>query len=159
MSLGPKFGDSPEPDKSFLVIHPDYIEKSREIFKDLKLNIISGKKCFGRFYWKLWWHWTMVEQSNASCLCCYDKTTSNGMAMYSKSDEKTWDQLHSTQSLKIFFMIYLALRLPKISLTFFVVPCNMVELVFMIQKSSTHTLFLIKKQQNVYQNPFMMAQS
>ena len=49
MSLGPKFGYFPEPDKSFLVVHPDYIDTAREIFKDLKLNIVSGKRFLGGF--------------------------------------------------------------------------------------------------------------
>jgi len=49
ISLGLNFGYFPEPDKSFLVIHPDInIENAREIFKDLKINIVSGN-----FFWEV----------------------------------------------------------------------------------------------------------
>ena len=37
------------PDKCFLVVQPDYIDTAREIFKDLKLNIVSGKRFLGGF--------------------------------------------------------------------------------------------------------------
>ena len=49
MEEGPKFGYYPEPDKSYLVVHPDYIAPVQEIFKDFKINIVTGRKFLGGF--------------------------------------------------------------------------------------------------------------
>ena len=49
MEEGPKFGYYAEPDKSYLVVHPDYIEPTQEIFKDFKINLVTGRKFLGGF--------------------------------------------------------------------------------------------------------------
>ena len=36
---GPKFGYFPEPDKSYLVVNPGFVDIAKEHFKDLGLNI------------------------------------------------------------------------------------------------------------------------
>ena len=49
MEEGPKYGYHPEPEKSFLVIHPDHFEKAQEFFQDLNLNIVTGHRFLGGF--------------------------------------------------------------------------------------------------------------
>ena len=45
---GPKFGYFPEPDKSYLVVHPDFVEEVKYHFKDFKINIVTGQRFM---YW------------------------------------------------------------------------------------------------------------
>ena len=49
MEEGPKYGYHPEPEKSFLVVHPDHFEKAQEFFQDLNLNIVTGHRFLGGF--------------------------------------------------------------------------------------------------------------
>ena len=44
---GPKFGDFPEPDKSYLVVHPDFMDKAKEHFKDFNINIVTAQRFLG----------------------------------------------------------------------------------------------------------------
>ena len=48
---GPKYGHGyfPEPEKSYLVVHPDFVEIAKEKFKDFKLNIVTGYRFLGGF--------------------------------------------------------------------------------------------------------------
>ena len=46
---GPKYGYFPEPENSYLVVHPDFIEIAKEKFKDFKLNIVTGYRFLGGF--------------------------------------------------------------------------------------------------------------
>ena len=46
---GPKYGYFPEPEKSYLVVHPDFVEIAKEKFKDFKLNIVTGYRFLGGF--------------------------------------------------------------------------------------------------------------
>ena len=49
MSEGPKFGYFPEPDKSYLVVHADFIDEAKLIFADLNVNIVTGQRFLGGF--------------------------------------------------------------------------------------------------------------
>jgi hypothetical protein len=49
MREGPKLGYYPEPDKSYLVVHSDYIDEAKQIFMGLKINIVTGQKFLGGF--------------------------------------------------------------------------------------------------------------
>ena len=46
---GPKYGYFPEPHKSYLVVHPDFVEEAKEMFKDLKVIVVTGQKFLGGF--------------------------------------------------------------------------------------------------------------
>ena len=39
---GPKYGYFPEPQKSFLVISPEFFDEAEHIFKDLGVKIVTG---------------------------------------------------------------------------------------------------------------------
>ena len=41
---GPKFEYFSEPVKSYLVVHPDFVDKAHEMFKDIKMNIVTGHR-------------------------------------------------------------------------------------------------------------------
>ena len=41
---GPKFGYFPEPEKSYLVVHPDFVEIAKEKFADFKVNIVTSHR-------------------------------------------------------------------------------------------------------------------
>jgi len=46
---GPKYGYFPEPEKSFLIVHPKCVEHAKTYFKDWKINIVSGQRFLGGF--------------------------------------------------------------------------------------------------------------
>ena len=39
MEEGPKFGYFSEPDKSYLVVHPNLVDEAKLLFAELKLNV------------------------------------------------------------------------------------------------------------------------
>ena len=49
MNDGPKFGYYPEPDKSYLIVHPDFIDKAKEMFKQLGIRVVTGRRFLGGF--------------------------------------------------------------------------------------------------------------
>jgi len=49
---GPKYGYFPEPEKSYLVVHQDFVEQAKEMCKDFKLNIVTGHRFLGGLHWK-----------------------------------------------------------------------------------------------------------
>ena len=46
---GPKYGYYPEPQKSFLVVHPDFLDEAETIFSDLHVKIVTGQRFLGGF--------------------------------------------------------------------------------------------------------------
>jgi len=46
---GPKYGYFPEPDKSYLVVHPNFIDEANKLFVDFKVNVVTGKRFLGGF--------------------------------------------------------------------------------------------------------------
>ena len=40
----PKFGYHPEPDKSYLIVHPDFVAEAEEMFKPLGIKIVTGRR-------------------------------------------------------------------------------------------------------------------
>jgi hypothetical protein len=47
---GPKFGYFPEPQKSFLVVHPDFADKAKEMFEQsLGVTVVPGHRFLGGF--------------------------------------------------------------------------------------------------------------
>ena len=49
IATGPKFGYFAEPDKSFLVVHPSFVEQAKEFFKNTNLNIVLGQRFLAGF--------------------------------------------------------------------------------------------------------------
>ena len=49
MIEGPKFGYFPEPDKSYIVIHPDFIQEAQTVFDGMGVQIVTGRKLLGGF--------------------------------------------------------------------------------------------------------------
>jgi hypothetical protein len=49
MLEGPKYGYFPEPQKSYLVVHSDYLKHAQEFFKDFNINIVTGRKFLGGY--------------------------------------------------------------------------------------------------------------
>jgi len=43
------FGYFPEPEKSYLVVQPDFVEEAKDHFKDFKINIVTGQRFLGGF--------------------------------------------------------------------------------------------------------------
>jgi len=39
---GPKYGYFPEPEKSYLVVHPNLLDEAKLLFKDIQINIVTG---------------------------------------------------------------------------------------------------------------------
>jgi len=46
---GPKFGYFPEPEKSYLVVHPSQVEKAKQMFMDFQVNVVTGHRLLGGF--------------------------------------------------------------------------------------------------------------
>ena len=46
---GPKYGYFPEPEKSYLVVHPDFVDIAKEKFADFKMNIVTSHRFLGGF--------------------------------------------------------------------------------------------------------------
>ena len=46
---GPNFGYFPEPEKSYLVVHPDYVDEAKDFFKGYKINIVTGHRSLGGY--------------------------------------------------------------------------------------------------------------
>ena len=46
---GPKYGNYPEPSKSFLVVHPNFVEKAHHLFDRFGIRIVEGRRYLGRF--------------------------------------------------------------------------------------------------------------
>ena len=46
---GPNFGYFPEPEKSYLVVHPDYVGEAKDFFKGYKINIVTGHRFLGGY--------------------------------------------------------------------------------------------------------------
>jgi hypothetical protein len=40
---GPKYGHFPELHKTYLVVHADFVEEAKEMFKDLKVIVVTGQ--------------------------------------------------------------------------------------------------------------------
>ena len=38
---GPKYGYFPEPEKSYLVVHPNLLDEAKLLFKDIQINIVT----------------------------------------------------------------------------------------------------------------------
>ena len=49
MEEGPKFGYFPEPDKSYLVVHPNQVDEAKLLFAKLKVNMVTGNRFLGGF--------------------------------------------------------------------------------------------------------------
>ena len=49
MNDGPKFGYYPEPDKSYLIVHPDFVDKAEEMFKQLGIRVVTCRRFLGGF--------------------------------------------------------------------------------------------------------------
>jgi hypothetical protein len=49
ISEGPKYGYFPEPEKSYLVVHPDFVEIAKEKFIDFKVNVVTSHRFLGGF--------------------------------------------------------------------------------------------------------------
>ena len=46
---GPKFGYFPEPNKSYIVVNPDFIDEATTIFGEMGIQIVTGRKFLGGF--------------------------------------------------------------------------------------------------------------
>ena len=46
---GPKFGYFPEPEKSYIVVHPDQVDAANKLFIDYKINVVTGHRFLGGF--------------------------------------------------------------------------------------------------------------
>jgi hypothetical protein len=46
---GPKFGYFPEPEKSYLVVHANFVNEAKILFADYKVNIVTGQRFLGGF--------------------------------------------------------------------------------------------------------------
>ena len=46
---GPKFGYFPVPDKSYLVVSPNFVEKAKQLFSPYGINIVEGHRVLGGF--------------------------------------------------------------------------------------------------------------
>ena len=49
MKEGPKYGYYPSPEKSYLVVHPNFVEKAQTLFADFKVNVVTGFRFLGGF--------------------------------------------------------------------------------------------------------------
>jgi hypothetical protein len=46
---GPKYGYYPEPSKSYLVVHPKFVEHAKILFAGFNINIVTGSRFLGGF--------------------------------------------------------------------------------------------------------------
>jgi len=46
---GPKYGYYPSPEKSYLVVHPNFVERAQTLFADFKVNVVTGFRFLGGF--------------------------------------------------------------------------------------------------------------
>ena len=46
---GPKYGYYPEPSKSYLVVHPNFVEKAHQLFDRFGIRIVEGRRYLGGF--------------------------------------------------------------------------------------------------------------
>ena len=46
---GPKYSYYPEPSKSYLVVHPNFVEKAHQLFDRFGIRIVEGRRYLGRF--------------------------------------------------------------------------------------------------------------
>ena len=46
---GPNFGYFPEPEKSYLVVHPHYVNKAKYFFKGYNIKIVTGHRFLGGY--------------------------------------------------------------------------------------------------------------
>ena len=46
---GPKYGYFPEPEKSYLVVHPNLLDEAKLLFKDIQINIVAGHMFLGGY--------------------------------------------------------------------------------------------------------------
>ena len=49
MEEGPKFSYFPEPDKSYLVVHPNQVDEAKLLFAEFKVNVVTGNCFLGGF--------------------------------------------------------------------------------------------------------------
>ena len=49
MIEGPKFGYFPEPEKSYVVIHPNFMHEAQTVFDGTGIQIVTGRKFLGGF--------------------------------------------------------------------------------------------------------------
>ena len=46
---GPKYDYYPEPSKSYLVVHPNFVEKAHQLFDRFGIRIVEGRRYLGGF--------------------------------------------------------------------------------------------------------------
>ena len=46
---GPKYGYYPEPSKSYLVVHPNFVEKAHKLFDRFGIRVVEGRRYLGGF--------------------------------------------------------------------------------------------------------------
>ena len=46
---GPKYGYYPEPSKSYLVVHPNFVEKAHQLFDRFGIRVVEGRRYLGGF--------------------------------------------------------------------------------------------------------------
>jgi hypothetical protein len=49
MQEGPKYGYFPEPQKSYIVVHPSYVNEATSVFSDFGVKIVTGQRFLGGF--------------------------------------------------------------------------------------------------------------
>ena len=46
---GPKYGYYPEPSKSYLDVHPNFVEKAHQLFDRFGIRVVEGRRYLGGF--------------------------------------------------------------------------------------------------------------
>ena len=49
MVEGPKYGYFPKPEKSYIIVHPDFILQANDIFRDLGIKVVTGQRFLGGY--------------------------------------------------------------------------------------------------------------
>ena len=46
---GPKYGYYPEPDKSYIVVVPNFVEHAKQLFSSYGVTVVEGNRVLGGF--------------------------------------------------------------------------------------------------------------